>query len=99
MEIKKVALSIDVACFVLMRDDLHVLLVRRAREPYRGVWALPGGIVLPDEYLDAEPTRLLHERALHGTPRAVFGLLVRALSRRTGPEVKLHLAARRYKDC
>jgi NADH dehydrogenase len=34
--------------------------------------------------------RLLHERALHGTPRALFDLLVRALSRRTGPEVKLH---------
>jgi NADH dehydrogenase len=34
--------------------------------------------------------RLLHERALHGTPRALFGLLARALSRRTGPEVKLH---------
>jgi NADH dehydrogenase len=34
--------------------------------------------------------RMLHERALHGTLRALFGLLVRALSRRTGPEVKLH---------
>jgi NADH dehydrogenase len=34
--------------------------------------------------------RTLHERALHGTPRALLGLLVRALSRRTGPPVKLH---------
>jgi NADH dehydrogenase len=33
--------------------------------------------------------RMLHERALHGTRRAVLGLLAR-LSPRTGPPVKLH---------
>jgi NADH:quinone reductase (non-electrogenic) len=32
----------------------------------------------------------LHERALHGTVRTGLGLLTRALSRRTGPQVKLH---------
>jgi NADH dehydrogenase len=34
--------------------------------------------------------RMLHERALHGTRRAVLGLLAGGLSRRTGPPVKLH---------
>lgn len=34
--------------------------------------------------------RVLHERALHGTLSAVLGTLSRALSRRTGPQVKLH---------
>jgi NADH dehydrogenase len=34
--------------------------------------------------------RMLHERALLGTPRALLGSLARALSRRTGPPVKLH---------
>jgi NADH dehydrogenase len=34
--------------------------------------------------------RTLHERALHGTRRAVLGLLARALSPRAGPPVKLH---------
>ena len=34
--------------------------------------------------------RMLHERALHGTPSAVLGTLSRALSRRIGPRVKLH---------
>jgi NADH dehydrogenase len=34
--------------------------------------------------------RTLHERALHGTRRAVLGLLARGLSPRTGPPVKLH---------
>ena len=34
--------------------------------------------------------RMLRERALHGAPSAVLGTLSRALSRRTGPQVKLH---------
>jgi NADH dehydrogenase len=34
--------------------------------------------------------RFLHEQALHGTGRAVFASIARALSRRTGPRVKLH---------
>ena len=34
--------------------------------------------------------RLIHERALHGTVRAAFGAVARALSRRMGPPVKLH---------
>ena len=34
--------------------------------------------------------RLVHERALHGTPRALMGLLTHALAPRTGPQVKLH---------
>jgi NADH:ubiquinone reductase (H+-translocating) len=34
--------------------------------------------------------RLVHERALSGTPRAVLGVFVRALAHRTGPQVKLH---------
>ena len=34
--------------------------------------------------------RILHERALNGTARAVLNLVARALSRRTGPQVKLH---------
>jgi NADH dehydrogenase len=34
--------------------------------------------------------RMMHERALHGIPRTVLGVLARALSRRTGPQVKLH---------
>jgi NADH:quinone reductase (non-electrogenic) len=34
--------------------------------------------------------RLMHERALGGTPRAVLGVVTRTLMRRTGPQVKLH---------
>jgi NADH:ubiquinone reductase (H+-translocating) len=34
--------------------------------------------------------RMLHEQALHGTRRALLGLLARGVSPRTGPPVKLH---------
>ena len=34
--------------------------------------------------------RLMHERALHGTTSALLGAFARAMSRRTGPPVKLH---------
>jgi NADH dehydrogenase len=34
--------------------------------------------------------RILHERALGGTPRAVLNLVTRALAHRAGPQVKLH---------
>ena len=34
--------------------------------------------------------RMMHERALNGTVRAMLGVLARALAHRTGPQVKLH---------
>ena len=34
--------------------------------------------------------RIMHDRALNGTVRAVLGVLARALAHRTGPQVKLH---------
>jgi len=34
--------------------------------------------------------RFMHEREINGTPRAVLGIIARALARRTGPQVKLH---------
>jgi NADH dehydrogenase len=34
--------------------------------------------------------RVMHDQALGGTARAVLGVIVRSLARRTGPQVKLH---------
>lgn len=34
-----------VAAAVLVEEDSRVLLVRRANEPYRGLWALPAGFI------------------------------------------------------
>jgi 8-oxo-dGTP diphosphatase len=38
---------------------LHVMLWRRATEPFAGAWALPGGPLLPDETLGASVARQL----------------------------------------
>ena len=44
------------------RVRLQVLLWQRAREPDAGKWALPGGLVLTDEDVDASASRQLAEK-------------------------------------
>lgn len=44
-------LSVDPVLFTLIDDRLHVLLRRRAWEPFKDVWALPGAINPPFEQL------------------------------------------------
>ena len=55
------AVTTDVVAFTVIRDDLQVLLIRRARPPYRGAWALPGGFINPDETLEECVRRELEE--------------------------------------
>src|SRR5579872_4249398 len=44
-------LRVDPVLFTLIGDRLHVLLRRRAWEPFKGWWALPGAINPPGEQL------------------------------------------------
>lgn len=46
----------DIALFTLMDGQLRVLLVERANMPYAGAWALPGGVLRPDEDDSLEAT-------------------------------------------
>jgi len=55
------AVTTDIAVFTIKDADLHILLVQRGREPFKGQWALPGGFLLPDEDLDACARRELEE--------------------------------------
>ncbi|MFF9015715.1 NUDIX domain-containing protein [Streptomyces sp. NPDC014870] len=55
------ALTADLAVFTIRHEQLHVLLVERGQEPYAGVWALPGGFVLPRESAESAARRELAE--------------------------------------
>lgn len=50
--IERFAVSVDCVVFGFTPGDpkgLRVLLMRRAKEPFADMWALPGGLVLPEE--------------------------------------------------
>lgn len=51
----------DIAVFTYRDGRLYLLLVERGGEPFRGMWALPGGFLKPDEELDACARRELAE--------------------------------------
>jgi 8-oxo-dGTP diphosphatase len=51
----------DVAVFAFRDGAMNVLLVRRRYEPYESYWALPGGLLAPDETLEEAAERELRE--------------------------------------
>ncbi len=53
--------TVDAAVLSTREGKPHVLLIRRARPPFEGTWALPGGFVEPDEPLEAAVARELAE--------------------------------------
>lgn len=55
------AVTTDIVIFTIQDDDLKVLLIRRAGEPFRDCWALPGGFIEIDEDLEACALRELEE--------------------------------------
>ncbi len=55
------AVTTDVVVFSIRQQRLQLLLIRRAADPYRGHWALPGGFLDIDEDLEACAKRELKE--------------------------------------
>ena len=53
--------SVDCVIFRREGDGLQVLLINRKNEPFRGLWALPGGFVDMGETLEQAACRELHE--------------------------------------
>ncbi|MEZ5559982.1 MAG: NUDIX hydrolase [Pseudomonadales bacterium] len=68
------AVAVDVVVLALRNDVLEVLLIERARDPYAGRWALPGGFVGIDEDLaDAARRELREETSLAAGPLQQIG--------------------------
>jgi 8-oxo-dGTP diphosphatase len=60
--IPDVAIAVDLAVLTIRADKLHILLVTRGIEPYRGRLALPGGFLYSDaEDIDVAAARELAE--------------------------------------
>lgn len=60
--------TVDLVILTVREDDLHVLVVERGNEPYRGRLALPGGFLRTDEDPDDAASRELgEETGLDGT--------------------------------
>ena len=59
----RAALGVDCVVFGRDGDALSILLIRRAREPFAGCWALPGGFLELDETLEQAALRELEEEA------------------------------------
>ena len=55
-------IAVDVVLFTIRDGLLKLLLVKRRLTPYRGAWALPGGIVGPEESVDQAALRELQEK-------------------------------------
>lgn len=55
------SVTVDLVIFTIAGGDLKVLLIRRAQEPFKSKWALPGGFVEMDEALEKAAARELQE--------------------------------------
>lgn len=55
-------ITVDLAIFTVNTNKLKVMLVKRAEDPFRENWSLPGGFLLHGESLQAAAYRVLREK-------------------------------------
>jgi len=65
--------TVDAVVFTVRDAQLEVLLIKRGNEPFKGMWAMPGGFVEMGEELDAAVARELEEETgVSGVPLEQF---------------------------
>ncbi|MBI4991712.1 MAG: NUDIX hydrolase [Candidatus Harrisonbacteria bacterium] len=57
------AVTVDTVIFTIEDGQLKVLLIKRADQPFKGSWALPGGFLLRNETSEQGALRILKEKA------------------------------------
>jgi 8-oxo-dGTP diphosphatase len=57
----RLAVTVDLVIFSIQAEQLNLLLIQRAGEPFEGMWALPGGFIRMDESLEEAALRELRE--------------------------------------
>lgn len=53
--------SLDCLIFGYQDEKIHVLLIKRAMNPFKDMWAIPGDLVYPDEDLSDAASRILFD--------------------------------------
>lgn len=61
MKQQKIAVTVDSVVFCKTEKDFKVLLVQRKNDPFKDLWALPGGFVNENEDLETAAIRELKE--------------------------------------
>jgi len=61
MLIQNIKVAADAVVFSTSGEHLQVVLVKRKYDPFKGMWAIPGGFVEDDEELEDAAIRELHE--------------------------------------
>jgi len=70
------SVTADVLAFTVVSGELAVLLIRRGRDPFGGMWALPGGFCEPNEtVLGAAVRELEEETGLTGLAMEELGTM------------------------
>ena len=58
---QNIYVAADALVFCKTGNDLYLLLIKRGNDPFKGMWAFPGGFVDEHEELEAAAIRELHE--------------------------------------
>jgi len=54
--------TVDLVIFTVNEEKLKALLVKRAEQPFRGVWSIPGGFLKTGESLEGAAIRVMQEK-------------------------------------
>jgi 8-oxo-dGTP diphosphatase len=57
------SVTTDIVIFTIEDEKLKVLLIKRANEPFKGHWALPGGFLFEKEDPEIAAKRVLYDKA------------------------------------
>lgn len=61
MSKQNITVAADAVVFRKLGNKLQLLLIKRGNDPFKGMWALPGGFVEDDEELETAAIRELEE--------------------------------------
>lgn len=61
MDYPKPSVTTDILIFTIRNSELNILLVKRNIEPFKNMWAIPGGFVRMEETLEQAAKRELKE--------------------------------------